>query len=336
MILLIEILESIQKKIKNKYLSIKLKYFLFYVFSLEYVITKKPHSFPVIFQIQTINQCNASCIMCPYSSKKNKERQIMSDSLFEKIVKEVVKNGKNSQIHLYLQNEPFLDNKLFDRIKLIKKLSKGKIETVIVSNGSLLDDEKISKLIESGNDITSISVDAFTKDTYDKIRPGLDFEKLLKNVENFSKAPNRNELSVSFLVQSKNYHELNDFKKYWIDRGVTVLIKDLKNRAGILKSYEKIKYRGTKGLFWKKIKDIFLIKTIKTCPFLLLSFNILVNGDVILCCNDYNCSIIIGNVKESSIKEIWNGFKYQNIRKIQYNKQFDKIPMCRDCSTFTD
>ena len=61
-------------------------------------------------------------------------------------------------------------------------------------------------------------------------------------------------------------------------------------------------------------------------------FNILYNGDVIMCCNDYTKKIILGNVKDESIKEIWNSKKYQSIREFVFDKDFEKITACSTCT----
>ena len=55
----------------------------------EYNIKKRTLLFPSIFCIQTINLCNGSCIMCPLAKNSNNESMVMSDRLFEKIVKEI-------------------------------------------------------------------------------------------------------------------------------------------------------------------------------------------------------------------------------------------------------
>jgi radical SAM protein with 4Fe4S-binding SPASM domain len=70
----------------------------------------------------------------------------------------------------------------------------------------------------------------------------------------------------------------------------------------------------------------------KCCISLLAEFNILWNGDVILCSNDFGKKMILGNINDSSIKEIWNGPQYQAIRKLQYKGEYQKISVCRNCS----
>ena len=104
---------------------------------IEYPIKKKPYYFPYLFQIQTVNQCNGSCLMCPNKKIKSKKPEKMSDELFKKIIQEIVKESKTTLVLLYLQNEPLIDDELFQKIKLIKKLSNGVIATSFITNGVL-------------------------------------------------------------------------------------------------------------------------------------------------------------------------------------------------------
>ena len=55
-----------------------------------------------------------------------------------------------------------------------------------------------------------------------------------------------------------------------------------------------------------------------------------VNGNVILCCNDYFSSHIFGNVKEESVLDIWRKEEYKNIRKMLKKGKFI-LPICKRC-----
>ena len=156
---------------------------------LEYPIKKKPYHFPYLFQIQTINQCNGQCIMCPNKKRENKKIVSMSDELFKKIIDEIAKESKTSSILPYLQNEPLLDEKIFEKIKYIKKISDGKAFAALITNGVLFDDHRIEELLNSGIDFVYFSIDAFSEETYKKIRPGLDFNKLQENINKILKTP---------------------------------------------------------------------------------------------------------------------------------------------------
>jgi radical SAM protein with 4Fe4S-binding SPASM domain len=55
------------------------------------------------------------------------------------------------------------------------------------------------------------------------------------------------------------------------------------------------------------------------------------NGDVALCCEDLDGAHIQGNLKESSIREIWNGEKMRALKKLHRNRRFAELPLCAEC-----
>lgn len=63
---------------------------------------------------------------------------------------------------------------------------------------------------------------------------------------------------------------------------------------------------------------------------------ILVNGDVALCCFDYEGKVILENVRNSTIKEIWNGEKLRNVRESLKNREFEKLPLCANCDVINN
>src|SRR3989338_4370509 len=76
-------------------------------------------------------------------------------NIFKKVVDECVSNGIN-KFNLNFYNEPFLDPMIFERIEYLKL--KG-VRVQLFSNGSVLDDDKIDKIIKSGLNDIKFSVD---------------------------------------------------------------------------------------------------------------------------------------------------------------------------------
>lgn len=66
-----------------------------------------------------------------------------------------------------------------------------------------------------------------------------------------------------------------------------------------------------------------------------MHYNILWNGDVIICCNDYHGKINFGNLSKQSILEIWNSPKYKAIRKQLYTQKY-QLPICKTCVGITN
>ena len=84
------------------------------------------------------------------------------------------------------------------------------------TNGQMLNEKNSKRLIENGLKKLNISIDAVTKETYEKLRVGGSYEKLLKNVETFLKLKKQYNakylrVRVSFVEQKENFHEKKVF-----------------------------------------------------------------------------------------------------------------------------
>jgi radical SAM protein with 4Fe4S-binding SPASM domain len=276
--------------------------------------------------------------MCPLAQNKNMKAMVMPDELFEKIIIEISQNHlRSTYVYLFLQNEPLMDKDIFKKLKLIKKISSGKIKTGLVTNGTLLPDKKIKELNESKIDEIIFSLDALTEETYNKIRPGLSFKNVMKNIENVIDSSYDKYLAVKFVLQKDNISEFDDFKKYWKKKGIPIQISPLNNRSGDLRIYDDLRLKKRDSSFLVDLKQYignFMMGRIITrgCSLPLTTFNILYNGVVILCCDDFSNKMVLGNVNTSSIKEIWNSKKYQKIREMLYDGEHKKISVCQTCS----
>jgi len=299
-----------------------------------FIFFKKSPDFPIFFQIQTINQCNGSCDMCPMRFNKGKKTKKISNELFENIIREISAEGGIRHIVLHLQNEPLLDNDIFRKIQLIRRIGKGHITTFFATNGSLFSKEKLSQLVDSGLDELVISLDACSEESYNKIRKGLNFNIVLKNIKMISKSKYDGNLSVGFVKQKENIMELNDFEKMCKKMKINKKVSKICNRSGDLDDFENYRIKKKNMSIYERISSYLMKRVIKVCPFTINWMTILHNGDVIVCCNDYRKKIIIGNLNKSTIKEIWKNKRLEKIRLLQLQKKYKEISICKKCSFF--
>jgi radical SAM protein with 4Fe4S-binding SPASM domain len=58
---------------------------------------------------------------------------------------------------------------------------------------------------------------------------------------------------------------------------------------------------------------------------------VLFNGDMILCCHDWRRTVVLGNLNESSIEDIWNSENFISLIR-QYNAgDLSNLDVCRKC-----
>lgn len=269
--------------------------------------------FPLHLDIETTNICNLRCIMCFQSDEKWRKRQkfgFMKWKLFKKIIDEGAKYNLPS-IKLNYRGEPLLHPKIVDMVKYAKK--KGILEVQFNTNGTLLNEEKINELIDAGLDRIIFSFDGATKETYEKIRIGSNYESVVNNIKTLVKLRNAKGLKrpcvrVQLVRQEENIKEVDDFIEMW---------KDIVNRIGIIEK------RSKDGV--KKYKEAF------PCPQIWQRMIICWDGEVRMCCGDWNGEIILGDAKKHSLAKLWRSEEYLKIRELHKKGEFYKIPVCAKC-----
>jgi len=235
--------------------------------------------YPKSIHVTLLNKCNLRCIMCPYHSplytphhKSNYFNNLkkMEDKTFNKIIDYASKHKISLQLGQI--EEALLHENVFDFIHMAKK--KGVPFIHITTNGTLLDDERILKLANSGVDSVMFSVDAATEDTYKKIR-GSELSIVENNIKNFLPLAKKNNIKVyvSFIMQDMAKREKELFYDKWRNIGVDsitfyVLTEHDKKTGEMIRNielYDKGKgihvlHHGFKQLFFPKEKYLYAVK----------------------------------------------------------------------------
>jgi radical SAM protein with 4Fe4S-binding SPASM domain len=295
--------------------------------------------FPSVIQLQTINACQAACIMCPYSTySKVFRRGRMDDELFEKVIAEIAEHPEVRAFVPMLQNEPLLDKKLFDRIARFKLLTGGRVQVELVTNGAFLTSDVVAEIRKVKLDVLDISLDAVTKETYERIRVGLDFDQVIAGVERVIAADlPATSVFVRLVRQRENVHEVLAFAERWRARGVGVFIYSAHDRAGSVDGFdERVRFSERELPVLQRLERHASRAWLRHCPLPFASANIVHNGDMLLCAHDWGRKVVLGNVRDATIAELWNGDRMREIRRLVSERRYTEVAACRDCSLWKD
>jgi MoaA/NifB/PqqE/SkfB family radical SAM enzyme len=312
------------------------KYFYLARCYIKVLLTGKALSFPLTIHIQTKSLCNGNCVFCPYPYvHKQLEQGTMARETFEKIVDELVFTKYHPHLLFELHNEPLLDERIFDLIRYVKTRIPG-IETSLVTNGQLLDKFSLLEIKESGIDRIVVSLNAYSRELYHEISGGLDFNRIINNIPVLiSDESLKQKTVISFVLTQDNIKEVFPALRHWNNLGVKTRTVDLFNRAGSVTNYASLKLnnKNTKLSLPNKIGKYLIARIIDVTgcfdPF--YHINILFNGDAILCCDDWNRANIVGNIRDKSIKEVWNSPLLNEARRLIIQKKYDQIASCKNC-----
>ncbi|MFC1563021.1 radical SAM/SPASM domain-containing protein [candidate division KSB1 bacterium] len=268
-------------------------------------------NFPKIIQIETNIFCNDSCDFCPQRDAV-RETKIMPDEFWMKIVDET--RGRGMIYRPFMVNEPLTDKRLPEIIRYIKEDRTAKVD--LNSNGGLLTEEWGMRLIEEGVDIIKFSVDGFSEESYRKSGRGDDYEQIVENINRFIELKKRMKGCVIIIVRmidmDTNRHEQKDFLEYWGERADNAVIVPL--------------YRWP----WTGQER----PVMKPCPKIREEMFFMTDGTAVLCCWDNLKKGVIGNIKESTVKEIWNGELNRKYRNLINEGRRDEVLLCSKCDGY--
>jgi MoaA/NifB/PqqE/SkfB family radical SAM enzyme len=276
-------------------------------------------SFPRTVEFQTLSACNAKCLFCPHStSPELLPHGRMEDDLIKKIAEECGRHPVN-RVNPYLTNEPLMDRRMPAILRLLRDKCRFFTKTKINTNAALLTEEVGAKILESGLSEMWFSVNGYSPETY-RASMNLDFATSMRNIDAFlalkkKLGKKRPSLKVTTLRTTIVEPELEFAKRYWAERGVPFSIHHMDNRAG-----DKAQNLAPGEHQRKRGCDLFLKQAY-----------IVENGDMILCCHDWRQSVVLGNVAESSIQEVWNSPVFLDRIYEYYAGNFENIELCRNC-----
>jgi len=290
---------------------------------------KQWEKFPSQISIESTSRCNSQCITCEHKNMK-RAKQDMPMKLYKKIINEC-SQYKNliTNLSLSFMGEPLLDKNIFKKIKIAKE--RGIKFVSFICNGSLLTEKRAKRLIDSGIDAIIFSVDGAAKESFEKIRVGLNYEQVVGNIKRLAEMKRRLKskkptISVDMVQTKFNEGEAELFKRQWQDLADKVVVRPLHVWGGRNIDKELLDY--SKNILHSNNQSR------RPCIYLWKSMLISQSGKVALCCVDVECESSYGDVNKNSIKDIWQGERLKELRKLHLDGKFNKISLCSRCNFY--
>ena len=319
---------------------------------LDHLRNKSPH----IYNIETTNYCNMKCVMCPRTIYMTRKNIWIDDNMFSKLLdnvkvhnekeiekfwewlssdyhydpKEVSENGFYFSVvakHLVLHGfgEPFLDKRLVERIKLCTEKN---IPTYFSCTPATMTVEKAKAVMDAGLGVLKFSLDAMEEKKIQEIRGKRanfkeSVEKIMELID-YKKKNNLKTLLVPCMIDmAENQQDIQmhkDFIEFWKNKDVYAYIKSQDNRWF---------YESDENL--KKNKSHYADQY---CEYPWMSTTVMADGNVVPCTQVSNNELVMGNINENSLEEIWNSDKYNELRKMHVSGKFPKGHKCKENCDF--
>jgi radical SAM protein with 4Fe4S-binding SPASM domain len=284
--------------------------------------------------VELTNNCNFGCDFCP-STISTRTSHNMEFHIFKKIIDEVAEEKITDKISLYLLGEPFLYPKIIDAVAYTKK---KQLFVEITTNGALLNETLLKKLIAVDLDSLIISFITIDKEEHkyrnSKISYDDYYQKIIETIRMLKDSSKMTVLLRLMSTFTKKYFSVDKnieiaVQKQKFRRNLSKFIVDVLDSVGEEQSKNKIEaimkevslhqeqiiwLFDSVGVFVRPFVDwgnAFTSKKVYPCKIgycglAFTNMGILSDGDVVLCCGDFDGNTSLGNITESSLTAILN------------------------------
>ena len=281
--------------------------------------------FPIFLQIEPSYKCNFKYPMCTQGDPKLMEKFGYEGGLSTEDVAKILNEAKKyncPSVAIYGDNEPFLIKNIPEWFSMARDA--GFLDIMAISNGSVMTESLAERILDSGLTRLRFSLDAVTSETYARIRIGGTFKKTIKNIEMFLKARAKRgaklpQVGVNFVKMSINQHELEAFIERWEKEVDFIIVQDFM-KPDIDGDYQELDISNR-----PQVENF-------RCNQPWQRLYIRGNGDVTVCCAQFNSYLVIGNIRKDSLYDLWNSKKSKEFRAMHKDGRYYENPICLKCS----
>ena len=286
---------------------------------------------PQSIQIECTTKCNLKCTFCELSHWTEKP----TDQTFETFGKLVERLPRLKRVDLTGIGEAFMNR---DFLRMVELLKARGVYVTLNDNFTMMTEKAARRMVELGVDHVFLSLDGATKETYEQIRVGSNFDKVIHNARGLvatkrqmrKKLP---EIKINSVVCETNYHEMPAIVELAHDIGIGMVVfvnvitfdetanldtqasqeqVQAKLRAAIERSREL-------GVLVKA--ELFDKEPVQLCEFPWTRNFVTYDGYVHPCCYTTQTGDrkaqnrrSLGNLVETSFEEIWRAPAYAAMR----------------------
>ena len=297
----------------------------------ERLIDVVPLPAPWTLFIDPCNACNYRCKFCPTGHpdllrEYGRKNVLMSYELFCKIVDDLREFDRPcKQANLYKDGEPTLHPRFTDMVRYMKDANVSE-RIWVKTNGHVLRPELNAKLVTCGLDMIGVSVTGINAQMfYDIAGVKVDYEKFRDGVLDLFERSRDTSTRVSTKIADVGLTD-GDKQKF---------LDDFSDRCDFI-AIENLHGWSTSDKFdWKLGTNQSFDGTPRTqkiaCPLVLYMLAINSNGDISICNDDQYHLHQLGNIKNESLYQIWNGTRLRDFRLMHLEGRRSENRACGTC-----
>ncbi len=291
-----------------------------------------PLKTPFILYVDPSSVCNLQCEFCPcgtahrelWTDEKSKSIGMMDFELYKKIIDDCMEFPDNIKVlRLYKEGEPLLNPHFAEMVAYASATGKfNGIDTT--TNGTLLNPELNRKIVDAGLTRIHISVEGLDSDAYKKTcGREIDFDKFVSNIKDLYDHRGNCHIFIKTLTD-QNDEKINEEKKkrfYEIFGDICDEIS-FEHVSPCWPGFDK-EFYSDKGMYGNEIQEC------TVCPRIFYILTINSDGAATQCIVDWNRKMLIGDVHNQSVTELWKAMRHCQLEHLKGNRR--KMTGCAEC-----
>jgi pyruvate-formate lyase-activating enzyme len=280
--------------------------------------TRRSHL--LFLSLETCTSCNHRCPFCPVSVDP-RDREVMSQELFESIVDQVVEaGGRGVVVFLSNYNEPTIDPLFEERCRAL--FARG-LPVSVLTNASHLGPDRAARLEAAGRfRYIGINLPTLDPERYLKLHGTRDLARVLDNVDAMRARELSEESAIVVLGDNDEAHR----------RDVAAIRARFEPKGWQVRPF-RIRSRPASGTF---VPEPPPKKTLKGCELMgsrpFEHLHVTATAKAVLCCQDYYERLVVGDLKTQTVAEVLGGDVMARLRRWTYG--VEEAPadfLCRRC-----
>ena len=273
--------------------------------------------FPPCLQVEITSVCNYRCVFCyqtdsELTKKENGHMGSMTLDLFKKIVDET--NGKCEAVTLASRGEPLICK---DFVQMLKYMSGKFLASKVNTNASLLTEEKCHGILQTDLQTLVFSCDAAEEPLYSQLRVGGSLETVLQKIRMFNEVKRKHYPGSKLVtrvagVKVNHQQNIDKMDKFW---------------GELVDEVAFVKYNPHENTYERPVNQ-----EERPCTDLWRRVFVWWDGRINPCDVDYRSHLCVGNVKDSSISDLWRSSSYQELRQKHLERNRQAAFPCNRCT----
>lgn len=274
--------------------------------------------FPRRISVELTNHCNQRCTFCP-RQELTRPLGFLPRALFERVARECA--GRDTMLWLHFLGEPLLHPEAADFVRLARSVGVRRIG--LSTNAVSLAGARAEALLDAGLDRLECSMDALDRAGYRAMRGRDHFARVVRNVRAFlalkrARGQSRPIVSIQFLRTPEVEARLAEIVAAWSDElGPEDFVMTIRPAS----------FGGAVAVAAPAAGGA----ARPPCPWLFESLMVLQDGTVTMCGADWDARAPLGNLRDASLAEIWQGAEMRRRRAAHLAGRFDEVAPCAAC-----